>query len=71
MDINTEQEVNTSKPANASAQHIILRIKERFLKELNTKTSWGKNEVRNLYDDITTEELTRELFLKNKLDIGD
>lgn len=36
---------------------VILVIKERFLKELDTKTSWGKNEVKALFDDITIEEL--------------
>ncbi len=59
-----EQAVVKDKPA--SEKHVILTIKERMVKQLDTKTSWGKNEVKNLFDDIVTEELTKQLFMNNK-----
>lgn len=57
--------------SKSDEKHMILRIKERFFKELQGKTSWGKNEVRNLYDDIATEEMAMELFRNMNLDLED
>lgn len=48
--------------SNTVNKPVILVIKERFLKEIDTKTSWGKNEVKKLFDDIATEELAKEVF---------
>lgn len=58
----TEEEKQREELRNQGLRKpVILVIKERFLKELESKTSWGKNEIKALYDDITTEELAKEL----------
>lgn len=36
---------------------ILLRIEEIFIQKLSTKTSWGKNEVLQIYKDSVNEAL--------------
>lgn len=38
-----------SKDMEEKDVHIILAIKEEFLKRLEMKNSWGKNEVKDLF----------------------
>jgi hypothetical protein len=40
-----------------STKEIVFEIKSRFEKALESKTGWGKNEIKTLYDQIVIEVL--------------
>lgn len=42
-------------------QEIIFEIKTRFEKALDSKTGWGKNEVKSLHDKIVIEVLSEKI----------
>ena len=42
-------------------QKIIFEIKQEFEKELESKTGWGKNEVRQLHDQVVIRVLSRHV----------
>lgn len=42
-------------------QKIIFEIKEEFEKELEAKTGWGKNEVKQLHDQVVIRVLSRHV----------
>ena len=42
-------------------KEIIFEIKTRFEKALEAKTSWGKNEIKTLYDRIVIEVLSENI----------
>lgn len=42
-------------------QKIIFEIKEEFEKELEAKTGWGKNEVKQLHDQVVIRVLSRHI----------
>ena len=42
-------------------KNLIWEIKQRFEKALESKTSWGRNDVKKLYDDIVIEVLSENI----------
>jgi hypothetical protein len=40
---------------------IIFEIKRRFEEKLESKTGWGKNEIKTMYDNIVIEVLSEQL----------
>lgn len=41
--------------------HILIRVKEEFFKELEKKTSWGKEQLKKLYIEIESKVLLEAL----------
>lgn len=44
-----------------NTKELIFEIKSRFEKALETKTGWGKNEIKTLYDQIVIEVLAEQI----------
>lgn len=42
-------------------KNLIWEIKQRFDKALEAKTSWGRNDLKQLYDSIVIEVLSENL----------
>ena len=42
-------------------QKIIFEIKQEFEQELEAKTGWGKNEVKQLHDQVVIRVLSRNV----------
>ncbi|HEY8362194.1 MAG TPA: hypothetical protein VIK77_04850 [Tissierellaceae bacterium] len=44
-----------------NTKELIFEIKSRFERALETKTGWGKNEIKTLYDQIVIEVLAEQM----------